>query len=289
MVFSLVHARNEVVDQFSAVTSITTFREVSALVSVTTERGRELKRPEEVISLLEAWSASDDLVDEVLHAGDTLATKVLSNDLVARKRNTLLVNLAETALVDQAAHSLKARGTICDVRLNNLKHVQGGLVGTNEHTIVDLTKTEQLENLLGLGGHAVDTTNTDYKKNFGFCRLVEVAVVLGLATQANEVVLSGLVFTSILASIAKSDLASESGSLQSLGAGGSTRGGDSLGSFLLLEHSFRNVHALDGSGNNLGGGLHGGGLGGFTTRALSTALLASGLGGLGFSFTRHQC
>ena len=63
------------------------------------------------------------------------------------------------------------------------QHVRGGLVELDEDTVVDLTEPEKLEHLLDLGGHLVDTADTDDKGQLGLGGHVEVALLLSLPLQ----------------------------------------------------------------------------------------------------------
>ena len=46
---------------------------------------------------------------------------------------------------------------VSNVRLHKTEHLFGGLGHLNEHTIVDLKKTEELKDFAGLGCDVVDT------------------------------------------------------------------------------------------------------------------------------------
>src|SRR5438132_5232250 len=101
------------------------------------------------------------------------------------ERNALLVDLAVSTLVDKLADGLQVRSTVGNVGLNQLEHLSGSVGETEEDTVVDLEKTEQLENLAGLGSNVVDTLDTDNKDKLGLGGNVEVTVGLGLATETD--------------------------------------------------------------------------------------------------------
>ena len=88
---------------------------------------------------------------------------------------------------------------------------------------MDLEETEKLENLLGLGGNTVDTADADDKGKLGLGGDVEVAGSLGLALEADLVLLLGLVLGDVLL-----------GTLEDLGLLGSLLGLGGLRSSLLL-------------------------------------------------------
>lgn len=160
-----------------------------------TKRGGELEGPEEVVGGLEVGSDGVDLVDEIFNADDSLGSEDLLDDGVIGNGDTLSFDLSVSTLVDELLHGLERRGTIGDVRLDETEHVEGGLVELDEDTVVDLTETEKLEDLLGLGGHTVDTADTDDESNLILIGHVVVAGVLGLAAKTDD---AGLDITVLL-------------------------------------------------------------------------------------------
>jgi hypothetical protein len=109
----LVHLPDELVDVFLTVTKVTTLDEVLELSLAEATGGIvKLEWPEEVGCLLEVGADSIDLVNQVLHADDAVLSKVLLNDLVVGQGDTLLVDLAITALLDNVSLAQNT-GTIC--------------------------------------------------------------------------------------------------------------------------------------------------------------------------------
>ena len=96
-------------------------------------------------------------MDQILNAVDALLTKGARDDRVVVQSESLSVDLAEAALVDKLADGVTRRVAISDIRLDHANHVDGGAVKLHEDTIVDLTQTEKLHDLLGLGWELVDT------------------------------------------------------------------------------------------------------------------------------------
>jgi hypothetical protein len=155
---NLVHLRNKCVDLVLAVTKVTTLNEVLELSwPEATGWVAELEWPEEVGGLLEVGANGVDLVNEILHADNAELSEVLLDDGVVGEGHTLLVNLGVSTLVDELADGLQAGVTVGDPWLDDLEHLNGCLVETNEDTVVDLEKTEKLENLAGLRRNLVDT------------------------------------------------------------------------------------------------------------------------------------
>lgn len=155
---NLVHLADETVDVLLTVTSVTTLNEVLELAGVEAAVGvGQLEGPEEVVGLLEVGADGVDLVDQVLHADNAVLAEVLLDDLVVGEGDTLLVDLAVTALVEKLADGLQVGVTVGDVGVDDSQHLLGGLGQADEGTAVDLEQTEQLQDLAGLGGDLVDT------------------------------------------------------------------------------------------------------------------------------------
>ena len=121
-------------------------------------KGRgELEWPEEVVSLLELGSESGDFMDKILNARDSVLSKDGLNDIVVSQGNSRAVNLAVASLVDELLDGCLGWVSIGNVRLNASEHVDGGLVQSNEHSVVQLSQSEELQDLLVLGVKLVDT------------------------------------------------------------------------------------------------------------------------------------
>lgn len=195
----LVHGLNQVVDEVFTVTRVTTFNEVTELTSLPHVVGvRQLEGPQKVVGLLKVGADSGDFVDEIFNTDDTVLAEGLFDDSVVVDGDTLLVRLGISTLVDQFTDGFQVGGTVGNVGLDQLEHFRGSLVQTDKDTVVDLQKTQQLENLTGLGGNVVDTTDTDNKDQLFLSGNVVVTVGLGLATEGNFLTLGSLVFGVVL-------------------------------------------------------------------------------------------
>lgn len=117
----------------------------------------ELEGPQEVAGLLEVGANRVDLVDQVLHTDNAVLSKVVLDKLVVAEGDALLVDLSVSTLVDELTDALKVGVTVGDVRIDNGQHLRGSFGKTDEDTIVDLEKTEELQNLARLGSNLVDT------------------------------------------------------------------------------------------------------------------------------------
>jgi len=93
----------------------------------------ELEWPEEVAGLLEVGAASEDLVDQVLHADDAVLAEVLLDDGIVGEGDALRVavagglDLAVSTLVDELTDALEVGVSEGDVWLDDLEHLHGGL------------------------------------------------------------------------------------------------------------------------------------------------------------------
>jgi hypothetical protein len=145
----------------------------------------ELEGPEEVGGLLEVGANGVDLVDQVLHADNAVLGKVLLDDGVVGEGNALLVDLGVSALVDKLTDGLQVGVTVGNERLDDLEHLGGSLGQTDEDTVVDLKKTEELESLALLGVDLVDTLDAGNEDELGLGRDVVAALGLGDASEAD--------------------------------------------------------------------------------------------------------
>lgn len=159
MIF-LVHLLHESVDVLLTVTKVTTLDEMLEFTgSESTVGVGELEGPQEVAGLLEVWSDSVDLVDQIFHTDNAVLAEVVLDKLVVGESNALLVNLAISTLVDQLADGLEAGVAIGNEWVDDGKHLLGSLGELDENSIVDLEKTEELQDLARLRSNLVDTVD----------------------------------------------------------------------------------------------------------------------------------
>ena len=90
-------------------------------------------------------------MNEILHAENVDVTELLLDDIVICDGHALSSNSRKTALVDEVGDGLLRRVSPSDVRTNKLQHVEGGLVQLEEHGISNLSQSQELESLAGLG------------------------------------------------------------------------------------------------------------------------------------------
>jgi len=167
----------------------------------------QLEGPEEVVALLEVGAASLDLVDHVFHRDDSVFAEHALNDGVVGKGDSSSVHLAVASLVDQLLDHGRGGVSVGDEWLHHADHVDGGLVQTDEHSVVQLSQTQKLHNLLGLGGQFVDTSGTDHERDLCVSLNEEVASGLGGSLVGNELVINLSSLLGILNSVGSNDLA----------------------------------------------------------------------------------
>ena len=110
----------------------------------------------------------------------------LSDNVVGGDRDALLADLSESTLVDKLLDGGTGWVSVGYVRLDQSEHADGGLVQSNEGSVVELTKAEELHDLLGLGGNSDNTADSDNQSNLGLGRDVESTVGLGLAASVGR-------------------------------------------------------------------------------------------------------
>ena len=83
-------------------------------------------------------------MNEVLHADDTELAQRLLDDGVVGDGDSLAVDLGVSSLVNQFSDGLQVDFTVGDVWVDELQHLGGGLGHSDEDTVVDLQKSEEL-------------------------------------------------------------------------------------------------------------------------------------------------
>jgi len=136
-------------------------------------------------------------VDEVLNGVNSLLSESSSNDGVIGEGDSGSVDFTVSSLVDESLDVSSGGVTVGDVRLDHSDHVDGGSGHSDEHSVVELSESEELHDLLALGAQLVDTSSSDDKGNLSLSFNVEVSGLLGSSLGLNEVgvllsVLSGV-------------------------------------------------------------------------------------------------
>ena len=151
------HSLDQFVDLILSVAPDTTSVVRVSLGGKALQRRGELEWPEEVVCLLEVGAESGDFVDEVLNTCNTVLAKNSFDDLVVSQRDSGSVDLAISSLVNELSDGGLRWVAIGNVWLNASEHVDCGLVQSDKDSVVQLSQSEELKDLLVLGVKVVDT------------------------------------------------------------------------------------------------------------------------------------
>jgi len=132
-----------------------------------------------VVSFLEMGSDGGDLVDQILNLGDSVSSELLSDDTVVLDGDSLSVYSGITSLIDQFSDGLSGGETKSDERENLLEHVGGSLVDADEGGVVDLSQSEQTEDLRNIGVELLGTSDSDDQGELGLSGDVELSLGSG--------------------------------------------------------------------------------------------------------------
>ena len=124
LVDTLGHPSNKPVDLVFPVASISTFYKMGSLFLHFTSWKRQFKGTQEVVCFFEMFSNGTDLMNQILHADDSVFPKRSSNQCVVCQGNSRLVDFAITMLVDRFIYRLWVWVPPCNVWLHNSQHVK---------------------------------------------------------------------------------------------------------------------------------------------------------------------
>ena len=102
-------------------------------------------------------------MNKILYAVDTVFAELTGNDAIVGEWDSAPIDFTMASLVNELRNVLSRWITVSNMWLNNLNHVPGSLVQFHEHTIVQLSQSHELQNLLWLWSKLIDTkTKTIY-------------------------------------------------------------------------------------------------------------------------------
>lgn len=193
---TLDHPLDKGIDFRFPITKVTTFNIMTSLVSPSSTWIAELEVPQESIYSLEGWSYGENLVNDIFETDDllALAAQVTSDGLICYQGDTTSIDFEKTSLVDESANSFKVWVTPSDVGLGNAKHIQGSLVQFDKCGIVDLAKSEQLQDLPWFWGNSIDTTNSNDKGQLRLRWNIEIVMLAGHAMILDDSTLASFIF-----------------------------------------------------------------------------------------------
>jgi len=193
----LNHFLKKTVDKLLTVTEVTTFREVIGLLAPSTTSVVQLEVPEEIVGDFKVGSDGEDFVDEILNANNSEFSQSLLDDLVGESASASL-KLAVSALVNEFADRFEVGISPGDVRVGNSQHTQRRFVQLNEGSVVDLSQSKELQDLSDSGVKSVDTPDPHNDGQLGFRGDVVVAMLTGVTSQTQFVILCLAVFLDVL-------------------------------------------------------------------------------------------
>ena len=156
------HSLDEVIDFGVSVSKGSTGEVGVSLLLKSLSGAVEFEGPEEVVSFLELGADGHDLVDEVLDAHDSVLAQLLLNDAVVSDWDPGSVHLGVSPLVHELSNGVSGWVAEGNVWLDLLDHVEGGLVDSDEGSVVDLSQSQKLEHLPHSGVHLHETINLPF-------------------------------------------------------------------------------------------------------------------------------
>jgi len=137
-------------------------------------------------------------MDNIFNTDQARFSEVLFDDFIGSKRDSLGFNFSITSLVDQIRNSLSGRISESDVSFDFLQHIHGSSVNSDERSIVDLSQSEQSQDLSNLRSKILDTSDSDDKDSLDIGRNVEGIFSSGSSLNVNERLLLLFVFLDVL-------------------------------------------------------------------------------------------
>lgn len=168
------------VDVLLSVSPVSSSLERMSLGSESSSGGSQLEGPQEVVGLLEVRSYGVDLVDEVLNSGDVVLSEGFFDDGVGGEGDSLSVDLAISSLEDEFADGFAGGVAEGDVGLDSSEHVGGGLVDSNEDSVVELSESEEPHDSDDFRVELVNTSDSDDEGESGLSRYVDLTGELSL-------------------------------------------------------------------------------------------------------------
>ena len=98
-------------------------------------------------------------MDQIFHTDNAEFSKIIFNDLIVGKWDSLLVDLSVSTLVDELTDGFDGGISIGNPGLYNFEHLASRFSHADENAVVDLEQTEELKDLARLRCDFVDTRN----------------------------------------------------------------------------------------------------------------------------------
>ena len=100
--------------------------------------------------------------------------------IVGFKGNSLPVDFAVASLEDKSFDGFPGGISVCDVGFDPPEHIDGGLVNSDDNSVVELSQSEESHDSNDLGVELVNTSDSNDKGEFGFSGHMDLSSVFGL-------------------------------------------------------------------------------------------------------------
>ena len=100
--------------------------------------------------------------------------------IVGFKGNSLPVDFAVASLEDKSFDGFPGGISVCDVGFDPPEHIDGGLVDSDENSVVELSQSEESHDSNDLGVELVNTSDSNNEGESGFSGYMDLSGVLGL-------------------------------------------------------------------------------------------------------------
>jgi len=194
---NLVHFLDQIVDVLLSVAKVTALDEVVGDFPPAASWAGKLDWVQVVVGGLEVIADGVDLVHQVLDAVDAQVAHGLLDNIVVADLDSLTVDLDGASLVDHVLDGLLGWVAPSDEWIADSKHLDAGLVESDEDGVSDLSESEELKGLLGLWRELVDTSDSNDEGELWLVWHVEVSVRLGNSGVVNESLSLGFVLSGV--------------------------------------------------------------------------------------------
>lgn len=147
-------------------------------------------------------------MNKILNAIESVLSELSFNNAVIGKWESASVDLTVSSLVNKLGDGSSGWEAVRDEWLNHFDHIPGGFVKLDENTIVQLSQSKEVQDLLWLWCKLIDTFDSDNESNFWLTFDIERPGGFGLSPGCDESVIGVLVFFVVLLSIVISLLSS---------------------------------------------------------------------------------
>jgi len=212
---SLVHSLDELVDLVLSVTSVSSLDVMVSQSGPSSRGGAQLEGPQKFVGLCEVGSNSEDLVDKILNTDDVVSSESLLDQGVLSQRKSLSLELGISSLVDEGSDGGQVGVSVGNVGLNQSEHLSGGSSQSDEGSVVDLSQSEELQDLSGLGVESLGSLDSDDESELGLLGEVKVSSQSSLSLVSDKGLLLDSVLSNVLLGSSEDVVSNSSSSLDS--------------------------------------------------------------------------